>query len=419
MVVHWCVMMNQVPSTYAFIPRLFHWGMALLILGLLIAGFVMGELPVSSVKFEVYGLHKSVGLVVLMLGVMRLIWRFTHAYPLALPTHAGWEKFLAKTIHVVLYITIFAMPLSGWVMTSAGGYPVQFFGLVDVPMIWAKDEAVFEAMKLVHLGSALILVGALGLHVAGALKHHLIDRDETALRMGARPVLVVPGVLMLMGAGILAAGEVVELAGREYGGRSHDSVQVESEGEQNVSLATGTEGAGSKMVHEWRIDPARSHLGISFMQYGQKVEAVFEVWDGQIIFDSAYLEDSYVRIEIDTASFKTGSEDRDGQVLGTAWFDSAVYPQAVFESESFMHVEANQYEVQGLLTLRGVEKAVSFPFFLEIGEGDDGQRQADMQAEFGLGRLYFGVGQGEWEATDVIGNTVDVRVQVHAETVNP
>ncbi|MCB9983810.1 MAG: cytochrome b [Rhodospirillales bacterium] len=190
--------MSENSDQYNLAARVFHWGMALLIFGALIAGFIMTDMPRSPTKFEIYGVHKSVGVLILTLGFMRLIWRFMGAYPASLPTHAQWEKFLAKTIHIVLYISIFVMPLSGLVMSMAGGHDVGFFGLFKFPQFVGKNPELSEVAEEVHEACALILVGALGLHVAGALKHHFIDRDTTVARMGGNPVFGVIGILLTL-----------------------------------------------------------------------------------------------------------------------------------------------------------------------------------------------------------------------------
>ena len=409
-------MMKKNFQRYNGLARLFHWGMGALIFGLLIAGYLMTELPVSPLKFQVYGIHKSLGILILALAVLRLAWRFFATHPAPLSSHAYWEQFLSKTIHIVLYISFFVMPLSGWVMSSAGDYSISFFGMFDLPPITPKNEAIFEVSKGIHMTSALLLVGAIGLHVAGALKHWLIDRDETLYRIGGNFVFVLIGVLLLGITFVLAGRQAWESAYQVVGHGSYESVQAAELLTADLAGSIDKEQAVQEQVHEWVIDPRESRLEISFNQYGQPVESVFEDWSGQIVFDPERLDSSQVQVQINIASLKTGSADRDEQARGEEWFDAQTYPLATFKSESFRAFDANRYQVDGYLSLRGVNLPLSFPFNLQINEEASGDLKATMQTEFELKRLDFGIGQGQWKATDAVGNSVDVRIKIQARS---
>ena len=410
---HEIFMMKTVSQDYNRLASLFHWGMALLIFGLLIVGFVMTDLPASPMKFQVYGLHKSMGLLVLGFGFMRLIWRFMSAYPLSLSTHVRWERFLSKTIHIVFYVSIFVMPLSGWVMSSAGAHPVRFFGLFEMPALGSKNEVVFEAMEAVHLTFAVVLVGALGLHVAGALKHHLIDRDETVRRMGGNRTFAIIGVLLLMASSLLAGDEILDLVSAESE-NGHNAVNDSRDSFHELRVEVVKNNQDGESVSEWVIDPMESVIALSFLQYGQSVDAAFMNWEAQIVFDPQGLDHSFVRAEIDMTSLETGSMERDVQVRGEEWFDVQTYPRAIFESESFESLGANRYRADGVLSLRGVKNQLSFPFSLTITPLDGGAKQATMAGDFTLNRLDLGIGQGTWKSTEAIGNSVNVRVNIVA-----
>lgn len=184
-------------QNYNTVSRIFHWSVALLILGLLIVGFFMEGMNPEPLKFKIYGWHKALGMVVIGLGVARIIWKHASQSPNSLSTHKKWEKMLSKTIHIVLYILIIAMPLSGWIMSSAGGYPVSFFGLFEFPNIVEKNKELGRIANQVHGILAYALVGCVGLHVVGAIKHHVIDKDVTLNRMGGNLIFAVLGVLAL------------------------------------------------------------------------------------------------------------------------------------------------------------------------------------------------------------------------------
>ena len=176
---------------------MFHWSIALLILGLLAVGFYMVGMEPAPFKYKIYGWHKALGITVIALAVLRIIWTLRTQKPKPLSTHKNWEKGLSKTIHIVLYLAMIGMPMSGWIMSSAGGYPVSFFGLFEVPSIVEKNKELGALANQIHEILGYVLIVCAGLHVVGALKHHVIDKDETLRRMGGHFVLGVLGLIVL------------------------------------------------------------------------------------------------------------------------------------------------------------------------------------------------------------------------------
>ena len=170
---------------YGIVAQGFHWIVALCVIGLLIVGLLMTEMKQGPDMFKVYALHKSVGITVLVLAVLHLIWKLSNAHPRSLPTHQKWEKFLATLVHVFLYFAIIGMPLSGWIMSSAKGYPVNLFWIegLTLPNLVGPSEEVAKRANQFHELAAYALIAAIGLHFAGALKHHVIDKDSTLRRM--------------------------------------------------------------------------------------------------------------------------------------------------------------------------------------------------------------------------------------------
>jgi cytochrome b561 len=170
-------------QSYGLAAKTFHWIIGLLILTLLCVGLYMVRLKPSPGMFKIFALHKSLGITVLALATLRIIWRFANINPVLLPNHQQWEKILAKLTHGLLYLAMFVMPLSGWIMSSAKGFSVSVFNLFTLPDIVKPDDALSHFALQVHNFSAYTLIVLIGLHVAGALKHHFIDRDRTLLRM--------------------------------------------------------------------------------------------------------------------------------------------------------------------------------------------------------------------------------------------
>ena len=183
-------------TEYGMVAKFFHWSMALIIMGLLDLGFYMVSLDGSPFKFELYGWHKSFGALILFMVIARILWKFFNIKPDRLATHKIWERILAKIAHVSLASGMIIMPLSGWMMSSAGGYPVKMFGL-ELPAIVDKSKLISGWMHDIHEFFGYVLVIAILFHVMGAVKHHFIDRDMILKRMlpvpfsGITPYIVV------------------------------------------------------------------------------------------------------------------------------------------------------------------------------------------------------------------------------------
>lgn len=160
-----------------------HWLMALLILGMLGLGFYMQGLPLSPEKLKLYSWHKWAGVTVFLLGIVRLAWRATHLPP-ALPAAMPWLlQRAAQAIHLLLYLLMLAIPLSGWLMSSAKGFQTVWFGVLPLPDLVAKDKDLGDFLESLHLNLNLQLIGLLVAHVGASLKHHFIDKDDVLLRM--------------------------------------------------------------------------------------------------------------------------------------------------------------------------------------------------------------------------------------------
>lgn len=177
-------MLKNTTTTYGLLAKIFHWVIGLGIIALLGIGIWMEGLDVQEApyKFEIYGLHKSFGIVILALMIGRFCWRVYSAPVGHHANHKVWEQKLAAIAHTLLYVTAFAMPLTGWAMSSAGGHGVNLFGL-QLPDIVPENKEWGRMFNQWHGYIGYAMIGIIGLHVAGALKHHFIDRDSTLKRM--------------------------------------------------------------------------------------------------------------------------------------------------------------------------------------------------------------------------------------------
>jgi cytochrome b561 len=170
-------------AQYTGTAKALHWVIAALILGLLGLGFYMQDLPLSPRKLQLYSWHKWAGVTVFALALLRLAWRAGHRPP-ALPVHMSrLERLAAHAGHGLLYLLSLAVPLSGWLMSSAKGVQTVWFGVLPLPDLLKKDEALGDLLQTAHLGLNLLLLALVLVHIGAALKHHLIDRDEVLSRM--------------------------------------------------------------------------------------------------------------------------------------------------------------------------------------------------------------------------------------------
>ena len=159
-----------------------HWLLALLIVGTFGLGVYMHELPISPSRLKLYSWHKWAGVTILLLSAVRLAWRLTHQPPADVPMPA-WQARLAHGAHHALYALFFIVPLVGWAYSSAAGFPVVWFGVLPLPDFVPVDKALAEAIKPWHERTAMLMAAIVLVHVAGAVKHHFIDRDGLINRM--------------------------------------------------------------------------------------------------------------------------------------------------------------------------------------------------------------------------------------------
>jgi polyisoprenoid-binding protein YceI len=257
------------------------------------------------------------------------------------------------------------MPLTGWIGSSAKGYAVSVFGWFTLPNLVGQNKELAHLCYLIHDTVAWGVIALIVLHVAGALKHAIIDRDGTLRRM-----------LPFMAAFFLFA------------------IPAHAE--------------------NWVIDGEQSSLTFDGTQMGAGFIGRLTDFDGEIVFDPANPAAGHALIKIKMASTGTGSDDRDAYIGKKEWFDSESFPESVYKIDSFEKKTENQYIAHGQLTLKGVTLPVDLPFTLTITTDQTGNKVANVEGEATLKRLDFGIGTGEWADTQTVGNEVIVRVSLAA-----
>jgi cytochrome b561 len=168
---------------YTKTAKALHWLMAILLFGLLALGFYMHDLPLSPEKLKLYSWHKWAGVTAFLLVWLRLFWRVTHRPP-ALPENMPKIMQLAAHAgHLLLYVLMIAIPLSGWLMSSAKGFQTVWFGVLPIPDLIGKHKETGDLLQTLHMGLNLLFAAVIAGHIGAALKHHFIDKDDILKRM--------------------------------------------------------------------------------------------------------------------------------------------------------------------------------------------------------------------------------------------
>jgi cytochrome b561 len=168
---------------YTRTAQMLHWLIALLIVVQFTLAKMAANLPLGMRKLALLAEHKSVGMTVLVLAVIRLAWRLRHTPPPLPPQMRRVERWLAAASHVSFYVILFAMPLSGWFMSSAKNYSVSWFGAFTWPNLIGPNEAAFAVLKALHHLLGTLLIAIASLHILAAIKHHFWNRDDVLVRM--------------------------------------------------------------------------------------------------------------------------------------------------------------------------------------------------------------------------------------------
>ncbi|MDR3509269.1 MAG: cytochrome b/b6 domain-containing protein [Caulobacteraceae bacterium] len=465
-------MTRSVPAPaarYASVAILLHWAIALAILANILVGWWMSDaidVPATMVRaIAAFQLHKSLGLTVLALSLVRLAWRLVNPPP-PLPQHMpAWERLAAHAAHVGLYGLMIALPLSGWLYVSAGWsvphgrplvIPTVYFGLFKVPHLFGLEAASLSTRAGVAGGALeaheLFVWAALGLaaaHVGAALKHWVIDRDQVLSRMvpglpslgpaaplpppapGRRVALIAGFAAILIGAlaflhalkgptppappapvsSAPAASSAIEASASEASAPSASGAPDSG----SVAAAAKDQPAATKAPPAvWTIDPAASSIRFSGTYAGAPFDGVFSSWTGTIRFDPDNLEPSSAVITVKTASATDGNPVHDQTLPQGEWLDSADKPTATFKTSRFRHIAGDRYEARGTLTLKGKALPVALPFTLTL-KGD----RAKVTGEAMIDRAQADIGMSSDAAGAYVSKTIKITVSVTARRAAP
>ena len=390
------------PVTYTALAKGLHW----LIAGLIVSQYVLaklaeraGEKDAIVQQLALLANHKSVGITILALALVRLGWRMFNPQPALPASMPKWQHIASSAAHWLLYGFLFALPITGWLMSSAKAYSVSWFNLVALPDFVRADESLAESLKSTHdlLAEALFVLAVI--HVLAALKHRFVDKDDVLQRMFGWK-----GFALFVGSIVI----VVALFGRFEAQQQSATKAVETiEETQTDSITVISE------LPVWDIDYVNSWIKFRGDQAGAPFEGQWQSWRADIQFDAEQLSDSRFDVVIDVASVASGDAERDGYIVGEDFFHQSQFAEARFQTRD---VELNDegFVAQALLTMKGATLPVAFTFSVE----ETGEQRV-LRGKSRLDRLAWNIGAGDWMDTSWVGQFVDVEVLVLSNGVKP
>ena len=428
------------PASYSRTAMALHW----LIAAALAFQFGLGEafehLPRGKQLFDTAQFHKSIGITILILTLIRVVVRFTKPRPAPMGDQ-GWAERLASITHMGLYAFMLLAPMSGWIMTTASKFaiPTYLFNVIpwpDFPFVGGMEATskhnLHEVAKTAHEVIGRLGIALFVLHVIGALRHQFLLKEALVERM----VPVRKRLTPIMGSALIVAlaGSVVALmvAGQQPG--------LVPAADAKLAVATPKPAAGSIAVvppalpekqadvdpavdeakpedeaaevdpnaipagtaPRWAVAPG-GRLGFSTDWVGAAVDGRFSSWNSDIRFNPDDLAASRIKVTIDLVSVDTGDGERDSTLKGADFFNTGAAGKAIWTSSAIRKISDGRYRADGTLSLRGASKSVPLAFTLDI-KG----KKASVRGTASLNRLAFGVGQGDYAKTDEIPDGVDV-----------
>lgn len=381
--------LSNTTQRFGFVTKTFHWLTVLLILTLIPLGIVANSMGFETSealarKAFVFSLHKTLGVTVFFVALLRILWALTQTKPGLLNNEKPMESFLAELVHWTLYAALVLVPLTGWIhhASTTGFAPIWWPLGQNLPFV-PKSEGVAETFAALHIIFERVLVVSILLHVAGALKHHFIDKDPTLRRMWfgdtdlpetaphrkRRSPMIVAGLAYVAAIGIGAGMGLFA---------PHNAPA------QAATLET--------VESQWQVQDGSIAIGV--VQLGSNVSGTFSDWTAAINFDEAGREGLHgdVTVEIAISSLTLGSVT--GQALGPDFFHAEAFPSAIF-SANILAVDTG-FVADGTLSIKGTEMPVSLPFDLAI-DGDT----ATMTGAAVLDRRDFKIGQNYPDETSL------------------
>jgi len=341
----------------------------------------------DPIRFELTQWHKSFGIVVLLLSILRLIWRIFHKPPTEPDGIPAWQKMAANLVHTVLYVLMFALPISGWIMVSTSPLNIDtvLFGAIPWPHLPITDlpnkEVVAADFHRYHEYAGMALIVLLLAHIGAALKHHLIDKDGVLMRM----LPEIKGYRFIAKAACVAALIGISASLLTWVNAKQSQSAIMAAGESEISFIA---------------------------DIGQPTPGLFT--EAQIIasINEFDITSSSIAALVQTASVTSSDYEVASSLPDEEWFDVGNYPEATFHSTLIEQGADNKVLVAGQLTLKGTTQAVSFPMSITV---EDDKQVA--RGEFSVDRRDFSIGMESHADDEYVG--FDVKIRFRFEIISP
>lgn len=413
---------------YSRLAVFLHWSIALALAFQFALGWQMNAVAQGQGRFVLFQLHKSVGIAILVLSLVRLAWRMAHRPPARL-TDGRVARGLASTVTAGFYIVMIGAPLAGWALVSTAriGVPTRIFGIISLPHLplpaSINPAAVFAHQALAYLGIALF-----ALHVAGALRHQFLKGEDLIARMLPRRLSGRPVAAFAIA---LAAITGAALSGLTAGGAQRPSpvaarspaplapaqpllaaVRPDSPVKQAPSAVEAAQRPIALPLRDWVIAPG-GKLSFTAQWQDNPIVGTFPNWSARIRFSPDAPGQSGIDADVDLLSVSTSDGQRDEMLRGDDFFSTAAHPTAHFRATHMIDLGNGRYSAPGTLSLRGVARPVTLRFTIDL----DGDR-ASVRGGAELDRTAFGIGTGEWASTQAIPATVAIDFAFNAAVAN-
>ena len=389
---------------YGAVTKTFHWLIALLIIAVIATGVTAHNLSISDPeslewKVRLYSIHKTIGLTILFTALLRILWAISQPKPAMIGDAPKSQKFLAEVVHYALYISLVLVPLTGWMTHAAteGFAPIKWPFGQDLPFV-PNDPELAERLATAHKFFERVMVASLLLHIAGAVKHHVIDKDATLRRMWFGKTNLSDALFSDH-----ARGTVPALAAIVIFAAVGTAAALQPVGKGSIDAPVLEE-----VASDWRV--LEGEIEITVDQFGTEVSGSFADWTAAISFDPASAEDikGTADVTVSIGSLTLGSVT--GEALAPDMLAAEQFPTATIQGD-ILAADAG-YILEGTITIRDQSVPLSLPFQLDIA--DD---LATATGRVVLQRLDFGV--GETTDGDTVGFEVGVNINLTATNAAP
>ncbi len=414
------------PARYSRSAMALHWLIAALMAFQYGLGEAFAHMPRGKALFDVAQFHKSIGITILLLTLLRLAVRLWKPRPTLHADHS-WATWAAKLVHFGFYFVLLAVPLTGWLAASTSrlDIPTVLFNTVPWPDFPFADHGWHQWAEDAHELLSKLFLLLFALHIIGALRHQLWLKETMIERMLPLAKLSPTGGATLIAA--LAAGAFVLMQLGQVPGiapSAHMAPETgktpqqpaptasvaktaapedpEPEPEDKAEEPVDPDAIPAGETPKWTMAPG-GRLGFSTAYAGSPIDGSFGNWSADIRFNPDALAKSRISVTIQLASASSGDAERDSTLKGSDFFNTAAHPRATWTSGNIRHLGGNRYRADGMLNLRGISKPVPITFTLKI-DGKD----ARVSGSASLRRLLFGIGQGDFAGTGDLPDAVSI-----------